>query len=276
MHDFWTQVFDREGDDGRFVSVTVKATDRGSPPLEGVCSFKVEITDINDNPPLFDRQEYRENVKQDTQVGIHILRVSASDEDADNNGAIVYNLTAPYDPDHLAYFSINPDSGWISLQKALDRDQYQLRAIALDKGVPQHQATVEVIIDVVDRANNPPIWDQPVYGPIFIKENLEVGSRVISIKARSGIPENADVFYTLMKGSTEQTNKKDTFYLNQKVENGDTVAELVVNYPLDYERIQQYNLTVRVEVRTRLVLCRVCVPWGRRKAVTRCAKTPPP
>ncbi|KAH8019385.1 hypothetical protein HPB51_019358 [Rhipicephalus microplus] len=224
------KVFDREGDDGRFVSVTVKATDRGSPPLEGVCSFKVEITDINDNPPLFDRQEYRENVKQDTQVGIHILRVSASDEDADNNGAIVYNLTAPYDPDHLAYFSINPDSGWISLQKALDRDQYQLRAIALDKGVPQHQATVEVIIDVVDRANNPPIWDQPVYGPIFIKENLEVGSRVISIKA-----------------STEQTNKKDTFYLNQKVENGHTVAELVVNYPLDYERIQQYNLTVRVE-----------------------------
>ncbi|XP_037558353.1 neural-cadherin isoform X4 [Dermacentor silvarum] len=241
------KVFDREGDDGRFVSVTVKATDRGSPPLEGVCSFKVEITDINDNPPLFDRQEYRENVKQDTQVGIHILRVSASDEDADNNGAIVYNLTAPYDPDHLAYFSINPDSGWISLQKALDRDQYQLRAIALDKGVPQHQATVEVIIDVVDRANNPPIWDQPVYGPIFIKENLEVGSRVISIKARSGIPENPDVFYTLMKGSTEQTNKKDTFYLNQKVENGHTVAELVVNYPLDYERIQQYNLTVRVE-----------------------------
>jgi protocadherin Fat 4 len=35
------KVFDREGDDGRFVSVTVKAVDRGSPPLEGVCSFKV-------------------------------------------------------------------------------------------------------------------------------------------------------------------------------------------------------------------------------------------
>lgn len=117
---FMFQVFDREGDDGRFVSVTVKATDRGNPPLEGVCSFKVEITDINDNPPLFDRQEYRENVKQDTPKGTNILRVSASDEDADNNGAIVYNLTAPYDPTDLDYFEINPDSGWISLKKALD------------------------------------------------------------------------------------------------------------------------------------------------------------
>lgn len=51
-----------------------------------------------------------------------------------------------------------------------------------------------------------------------------------------------------MKGSTEQTNKKDTFYLDQRNLNGDTWADIQVNYPLDYERIQQYNLTVRVEV----------------------------
>lgn len=66
---------------------------------------------------------------------------------------------------------------------------------------------------------------------------------------RSGIPDNPTVFYTLMKGSTEQTNKKDTFYLDQRNLNGDTWADIQVNYPLDYERIQQYNLTVRVEVR---------------------------
>lgn len=92
----------------------------GMPPLEGVCSFKVEITDTNDNPPLFDRQEYREKVKQDTSIGTNILRVSASDEDADNNGAIVYNLTSPYNPSDLDYFEINPDSGWIILRKTLD------------------------------------------------------------------------------------------------------------------------------------------------------------
>lgn len=241
------KVFDREGDDGRFVSVTVKATDRGNPPLEGVCSFKVEITDINDNPPLFDRQEYRENVRQDTQKATNILRVSASDEDADNNGAIIYNLTAPYETSDIEYFEINPDSGWISLKKTLDRGLYHLRAVALDKGIPQHRATVDVIMQVVDRANNPPVWDQPVYGPIPIKENLEVGSKVTSIRARSGIPDSPTVFYSLMKGGTEQTNKRDTFYLKERSENGNTWADIFVNYPLDYERIQQYNLTVRVE-----------------------------
>lgn len=53
---FTNKVFDREGEDGKTVSVTVKAIDSGEPSLEGVCSFTVEITDVNDNPPLFDRQ----------------------------------------------------------------------------------------------------------------------------------------------------------------------------------------------------------------------------
>ena len=53
---FTNKVFDREGEDGKQVSVTVKAVDSGEPSLEGVCSFTVEIQDTNDNPPLFDRQ----------------------------------------------------------------------------------------------------------------------------------------------------------------------------------------------------------------------------
>ncbi len=61
-----------------------------------------------------------ENVKQDTNIGSNILRVSASDEDADNNGAIRYSLTAPFDPSDLDYFDIHPESGWIFLRKALD------------------------------------------------------------------------------------------------------------------------------------------------------------
>ena len=65
-------------------------------------------------------QKYVENVKQDTNAGTNILRVSASDEDADNNGAIVYNLTSSSNPADLQYFEIQPESGWIILKKPLD------------------------------------------------------------------------------------------------------------------------------------------------------------
>lgn len=65
-------------------------------------------------------QKYVENVKQDASIGTNILRVSASDEDADNNGAIVYTLSAPYNPADIEYFEIQPESGWIVLKKPLD------------------------------------------------------------------------------------------------------------------------------------------------------------
>lgn len=51
-----------------------------------------------------------------------------------------------------------------------------------------------------------------------------------------------------MPGSTAQTNKLHTFYLQQRPENGDTYADIKVNHPLDFETIKEYNLTVRVEV----------------------------
>ncbi|KAL5279010.1 hmr-1.2 family protein [Megaselia abdita] len=241
------KVFDREGDDGKFVSVTVKATDQGEPSLEGVCSFTVEITDVNDNPPLFDRQKYVENVKQDASIGTNILRVSASDEDADNNGAIVYSLSAPINPQDLDYFDIQPESGWIVLKKPLDQEKYKLRVRASDKGLPPSYADVDVELDVVDRNNKPPIWDRPIYGPVHILENVTVGTVVTSVKASSGIDGNPTVFYRLMPGSTAQTNKFHTFYLQQRPDNGDTWADIKVNHPLDYESIKEYNLTIRVE-----------------------------
>lgn len=66
----------------------------------------------------------------------------------------------------------------------------------------------------------------------------------------SGIEGNPTVFYRLMPGSTSQTNKFHTFYLQQRPDNGDTWADIKVNHPLDYETIKEYNLTIRVEVST--------------------------
>lgn len=62
-----------------------------------------------------------------------------------------------------------------------------MEAVAQDRGFPPLSRTVEVQIDVVDRANNPPVWDQVVYGPVYVKENTSVGDKVVSVKARSAV-----------------------------------------------------------------------------------------
>ena len=74
-----------------------------------------------------------------------------------------------------------------------------------------------------------------------------------STKHSSGIEDNPTVFYQLIRGSTDQTNKYDTFYLQQKIVDGWTYADIKVNHPLDYERIKEYNLTVRVEVKNKIM-----------------------
>jgi hypothetical protein len=70
----------------------------------------------------------------------------------------------------------------------MKRETYKLEAVAQDRGFPPLSRTVEVQIDVVDRANNPPVWDQVVYGPIYVKENKNIGDKVVSVKARSVLP----------------------------------------------------------------------------------------
>jgi hypothetical protein len=89
--------------------------------------------------------------------------------------------------------------------------------------------------------------------------------RLISVfqSCSSGIENNPTVFYRLMPGSTAQTNKFHTFYLQQRSDNGFTWADIKVNHPLDYETFKEYNLTIRVEV-TRLLFMVAHFPLNRR------------
>lgn len=66
----------------------------------------------------------------------------------------------------------------------MQRERYRLRVRASDRGEPPLYADVDVELDVVDRNNKPPLWDQSVYAPIRIKENVTVGTVVTSMKAR--------------------------------------------------------------------------------------------
>ena len=55
---------------------------------------------------------------------------------------------------------------------------------ATDGGSPPLDADVDVELDVVDRNNKPPVWQQQSYGPIYVKENAAAGTTVTSVRAR--------------------------------------------------------------------------------------------
>ena len=85
----------------------------------------------------------------------------------------------------LSLFPLSHTHNTTTITTNTQRASYTLEAIAEDRGTPPLSRTVEVEIDVVDRSNKPPVWDQRIYGPIYVKENTAVGETVTSVKARS-------------------------------------------------------------------------------------------
>ena len=97
-----------------WLQVTVNVTDGADPPLDGWCTFRVEVEDINDNKPQFDRDDYTADITSDTQQNQVILAVRAYDSDIGMNGEIEYSLL-----DDAGIFSVYPANGFIYLSDSL-------------------------------------------------------------------------------------------------------------------------------------------------------------
>ena len=61
--------------------------------------IQINVTDTNDNPPVFPVNTYYINVYESAAVGQTVLTVAASDKDTSSNAAITYSLqgTAAWD-----------------------------------------------------------------------------------------------------------------------------------------------------------------------------------
>ena len=56
--------------------LTVRAQDHGETPLSNTAYVQINVTDINDNPPVFLQKVYSANVREDVQMGSKVIQVS--------------------------------------------------------------------------------------------------------------------------------------------------------------------------------------------------------
>lgn len=99
-----------------------------------VVRVNITITDVNDNSPVFDPDEYMKQVNEDISVGTSLLRVTASDEDSGTNGLVSYSIVSGNDKQS---FDIDSTSGEISTIKSLDHEsakKHRLSVQAEDQG----------------------------------------------------------------------------------------------------------------------------------------------
>ncbi|XP_021103523.1 protocadherin-23 isoform X2 [Heterocephalus glaber] len=144
----------------------VEAWDGGSPRRTGRLLVRLRVLDENDNPPVFERPEYRAAVREDAPPGAEVCRVRATDRDLGPNGLVRYSLRARPGagaggeaPGGAAFFEVEELSGAVRVRRPLDREArawHQLLVEARDGGAEPEVATVRVSVAVLDVNDNRP------------------------------------------------------------------------------------------------------------------------
>ncbi|NXC10583.1 PCDGE protein, partial [Orthonyx spaldingii] len=172
---------DRESEQSLRLQLT--ALDGGDPPRSGTAQLWINVTDANDNPPVFAQDRYRVSLREDAPPGSIVMNVSASDADAGSNARITYGF-GKMPAKVLQKFVVDAESGTISLQEELDFEDtrgYTLLVEARDGGGLVAHCKVEVeVLDVNDNA--PEITILSLSSPV--PEDAPAGTVVALLKVR--------------------------------------------------------------------------------------------
>ncbi|KAM9320481.1 cadherin EGF LAG seven-pass G-type receptor 2 [Gastrophryne carolinensis] len=234
-------------------TLAITAHDNGIPQKSDTTYLEILVTDVNDNPPVFQRASYSGTIPEDAPVYTSVLQISATDRDSGLNGRVFYTFTGGDDGD--GDFTVEYTSGIVRTLRQLDREnvvQYKLTAYAVDKGHPTpHRTPTEIIIVVLDVNDNAPVFAKDEL-EVLVLENSPLGpplARITATDPDEGV--NAQIMYQIVEGNIPEVFQLDIFS-----------GELTALIDLDYEERPEYLIVVqatsaplvsRATVRVRLI-----------------------
>ncbi|OCT88414.1 hypothetical protein XELAEV_18017045mg [Xenopus laevis] len=204
-----TSTLDRER--SSHYNITIQATDKGSPPLSYQKTIRLDVSDINDNPPVFEKSTYIAYIPENNQPGASIYSIQAIDKDTEENGKLFYSIITNHTEESSSnsYISINPVTGVIYAQRPFDYEQdreFEIQIMAKDNGSPSLNSSTTVRICVVDQNDNSPtiLYPSPDVGGSsayemvpFSSEQGSLVTKVVAVDADSG--HNAWLSYNFLQ-----------------------------------------------------------------------------
>ncbi|KAF4108162.1 protocadherin Fat 3 isoform X1 [Onychostoma macrolepis] len=225
---------DREVQDS--YQIRIKATDRagGDGSLSTEVDLTIMVLDVNDNPPVFQKQNYMVTVPEDVTVGTEVLRVFATSSDIGENAEIYYRFLSG---NELGKFSIDDSTGIISVADDLDYElckDFFLNVEAFDGGTPPLRVATIVTIELLDVNDNSPSFSEDIYN-VLISEDVAIGETVTRLFAEDLDSQiNGRITYSILKGDRE-----NQFWIDP------VTGLLKVNKALDRETVSSYSLSVQ-------------------------------
>uniref|UniRef100_A0AAZ3SDW6 Cadherin-20 n=1 Tax=Oncorhynchus tshawytscha TaxID=74940 RepID=A0AAZ3SDW6_ONCTS len=226
-------------------SIIIQAKDMGGQlgGLAGTTVVNITLSDVNDNPPMFDQKLYQMSVLESAPVGSVVGRIRAKDRDIGINAEMRYSII---DGDGRDTFDISTDPtnlfGIITIKKPLNfesKASYTLKIEGanthldhrfLDKGPFSHVTIVHVSVEDIDE---PPEFSSAAYY-IEVSEEAEIGTVFTTVSARDPDASNNSIRYSIEM----TTDLGKYFYIDI------TSGALMTVLALDREELSWHNITV--------------------------------
>ncbi|XP_008586680.1 PREDICTED: protocadherin-12 [Galeopterus variegatus] len=172
-------------------TLTLLAQDQGLQPLSAMKQLSIQISDANDNAPMFEKSRYEVSTRENNLPFLHLLTIKAHDADLGINGKFSYRIQdSPVS--HLV--AIDSDTGEVTAQRSLDYEEmssFEFRVIAEDRGQPQLASSVSVWVILLDANDNAPEVTQPVLSngraSLSVLVNASTGHLLVPIETPNGL-----------------------------------------------------------------------------------------
>ena len=176
--------------------MVIEAEDGGFPPNTGSVTLTVILTDVNDNAPLI-LGTYDKTIPENEPIHSLVFTMSASDNDAGDNGRFLYSIIAGNPGFH---FRIEQITGYVQVSTELDRESqsvYELVIQATDLGSTPRSSTVTATVTLSDVNDMAPKFNQGEY-TFNVPENVPRGTSVGTVAAKDeDLGANAIVIYRI-------------------------------------------------------------------------------
>ncbi|XP_053723976.1 cadherin EGF LAG seven-pass G-type receptor 2 isoform X1 [Synchiropus splendidus] len=135
-------------------SLQAFAVDKGSPALKTPINIQVTILDVNDNPPVFERDEFDLMVEENSPIGVVVAHISATDPDEGSNAQIMYQIVEGNIPE---VFQLDIFSGELTALIDLDYEIKSEYVIVVQATSAPLVSRATVHIKLVDKNDNVPV-----------------------------------------------------------------------------------------------------------------------
>ena len=236
---FVTEPLDREKIESYDIEIIAK--DGATPPRTGTLPVHINITDENDNPPMFSSATYYVNITETFPVFGTIITLNAVDPDYGNNGRVGYRFSPLQSADNFRYFTIDETTGKISTKEKIvysPGKKFSLIVEAFDFAPESSRLTSQtmVVVEIENEGNTPPQIKISILSGAEVSELANIGTVVAYVRIEDHDSGRQGIVGCIIESINFDL---EPIAMNQ--------YKVVVSSQLDYEKRKTQNVTVHCQ-----------------------------